>query len=82
MADILVMENTGNLVTSSGHPEALSDYDPDREEDLADDRGQGYSDFSVILPHIANSQMAPVWQVRKYRRRMSDMWSLPGEVTQ
>ena len=57
MADILVMENTGNL----GPPEALSDYDPDTEEAVVD---QGYSDFSsAIIPHISDSQMAPVWQV-------------------
>ena len=57
MADILVMENTGNL----GPPEALSDYDPDTEEAVVD---QGYSDYSsAIIPHISDSQMAPVWQV-------------------
>ena len=66
MADILVMDNTGNL----GPSEALSDYDPDTEEAGAD---QGYSDFSsLISPHISNSQMAPVWQVSV---------TLPGDVT-
>ena len=66
MADILVMDNTGNL----GPPEALSDYDPDTEEAGAD---QGYSDFSsLISPHISNSQMAPVWQ---------GSVTIPGDVT-
>ena len=61
MADILVMDNTGNL----GPPEPLSDYDPDTEEARADQDEPGYYDFSsVISPHISNSQMAPVWQVR------------------
>ena len=61
MADILVMDNTSNL----GPPEALSDYDPDTEEARADQDQSGYYDFSsVISPHISNSQMAPVWQVR------------------
>ena len=70
MADILVMENTGNL----GPPEALSDYDPDTEEAVVD---QGYSDFSsAIIPHISDSQMAPVWQVYSVIK-----CTVPGDVT-
>ena len=71
MAEIIMMENTGNLGAGRGPPVALSDcdYNPDTDESF-EEQDQDYSDdFSTVIIDLCdlpdlNSQMTPVWQVR------------------
>ena len=60
MAEILVMENSAMY-----NQEQDRYHGDDHEDDDDEEYDTGYSDFSIMIPHISdsNSRMNPVWQV-------------------